>query len=99
MKIGIVGSDGYIAGYLLSHYQSRDYVEEILCIDMSEKADRFLDLEHPEAFDYDADSYTHLTLTTIYTVNVYQATVFFKHDTQELPDCLFYTSVDAAAES
>ncbi len=54
MKIGIVGSDGYIAGYLLSHYQSRDYVEEILCIDMSEKADRFLDLEHPEAFDYDA---------------------------------------------
>lgn len=54
MKIGIVGSDGYIAGYLLSHYRDRDYVEDILCIDMSERADRFLDLAHPEAFDYGA---------------------------------------------
>lgn len=54
MKIGIVGSDGYIAGYLLSHYRNSDYVEDILCIDMSEHADRFLDLEHPEAFDYNA---------------------------------------------
>lgn len=53
MKIGIVGSDGYIAGYLLSHYKNRDYVEDILCIDMSERADCFLDLAHPEMFDYD----------------------------------------------
>ena len=52
MKIGIVGSDGYIAGYLLSHYRSKDYVERLTCIDMSERADHYLNLENPEMFDY-----------------------------------------------
>lgn len=52
MKIGIVGSDGYIAGYLLSCYRSRDYVEQLVCIDMSDRADHFLDLQNPGAFDY-----------------------------------------------
>ncbi len=64
MKIGIVGSDGYIAGYLLSHYQNKDYIEEILCIDKSDRADRFLDLVHPEAFDYSAlDSLDYIIFT------------------------------------
>lgn len=52
MRIGIVGSEGYIAGYLLSHYQNRDYVEQLVRIDKSNHADCFLDLEHAEAFDY-----------------------------------------------
>lgn len=52
MKIGIVGSDGYIGGYLLSHYQSRDYAEQLVRIGMSGRANQFLDLERPGEFDY-----------------------------------------------
>ncbi len=54
MKIGIVGSDGYIAGYLLSCFRYRDYVERLVSIDKSRRADCYLDLEHPEAFEYSA---------------------------------------------
>ncbi|MCM1100393.1 MAG: NAD-dependent epimerase/dehydratase family protein [Clostridium sp.] len=64
MKIGIVGSEGYIAGYLISHYKERDYVEQLLRIDRSDSADRHLDLERPEEFDYDVlDGLDYLIFT------------------------------------
>ncbi len=52
MKIAIVGSEGYIAKFIISRYQTKQYVDEILCIDKSENADAYLDLEKPEDFDY-----------------------------------------------
>jgi len=52
MKIAVVGSEGYIANFVISRYRTRDYVDEILCIDKSENADMYLDLEKPEEFDY-----------------------------------------------
>ena len=52
MKIGIVGSSGYIGGYLLSHYRGKDYVGRLASIDMDDCAEHHLNLEHPEMFDY-----------------------------------------------
>lgn len=52
LKIGIVGSEGYIANYIRLRYQDREYVEKLLRIDKSENADAFLDLENADAFDY-----------------------------------------------
>lgn len=54
MKIGIVGSCGYIADFILSCYRNREYVSEIICIDKAEGADLYLDLERPEQFSYEA---------------------------------------------
>ena len=52
MKIGIVGSEGYIANYIIANFRDREYVDSLVCIDKSEDADVFLDLEKPEEFDY-----------------------------------------------
>lgn len=52
MKIGIVGSEGYIAKHIIANYRNREYVDSLVCIDKSENADVFLDLEKPEEFDY-----------------------------------------------
>lgn len=52
MKIAIVGSQGYIADFIISRYKTREYVEKILCIDKSMSADVYLDLQQPELFDY-----------------------------------------------
>ena len=46
MKIAVVGSSGYIAGYLLKRF------ENVLKIDKSLEADADLDLEEAEKFDY-----------------------------------------------
>lgn len=52
MKIAIVGSSGYIAGYLIKKFKEDNNIEEILVIGRSEKADIFLDLNEPSKFDY-----------------------------------------------
>jgi len=53
MRIGIVGSGGYIAQYIIQNYKMCDYVETILCIDKSDEADVYLDLEKADEFEYD----------------------------------------------
>lgn len=52
MNIAIVGSGGYIANHIVAMYRKCEYVESILCIDKSDEADVYLDLEEPEKFDY-----------------------------------------------
>ena len=52
MKVAIVGSSGYIAGYLITEFSSMPEVEKILKIDVKD-ADAIIDLQQADQFDYD----------------------------------------------
>jgi len=52
MKIAIVGSAGYIAGFLIDRFEADPGVESILKIDRTDDADVWLDLAEAERFDY-----------------------------------------------
>lgn len=52
MKVAIVGSSGYIAGYLLNNFEQDGRIEKVLKIDQTDNADKFLDLLRPQEFDY-----------------------------------------------
>ncbi len=52
MKIAIVGSSGYIAGFLIHALEKETAVDQILKIDQNTEADAFLSLTEPERFDY-----------------------------------------------
>ena len=54
MKVAIVGSSGYIAGFLIERLSKEKNVEKILKIDQKEEADEFLDLLKAEKFNYDS---------------------------------------------
>lgn len=54
MKVAIVGSSGYIAGYLIKAMKIEGEIDSIVKIDQSFDADLFLDLQQPEQFNYDA---------------------------------------------
>lgn len=51
MKIAVIGSSGYIAGYLLERCRHDPKVEQILRIDQAGETDTHLDLRQPEQFD------------------------------------------------
>lgn len=53
MKVAIVGSSGYIAGFLIKKFSDNPKFELVLKIDQTESADVFLDLRKPELFDFD----------------------------------------------
>ncbi len=64
MNIAIVGSSGYIAGYLLKRLKSESFVSKVLKIDQNESADAFLNLQKPEKFDYSVlDSIDYIVFT------------------------------------
>ena len=50
MKIALIGSSGYISGFIIERLR-REY--EIVRIDKIGETDHYLDLEKPEDFDYD----------------------------------------------
>ena len=50
MKIALTGSTGYISSFVIKRFKDR---YEILKIDKSDQADRYLDLEDGGVFDYD----------------------------------------------
>ncbi len=54
MNIAIVGSSGYIAGFLLERFRQEQQIETVLKIDQTENADEYLDLQTAESFRYDA---------------------------------------------
>lgn len=54
MKIAVVGSSGYISGFLLERFCSDSFIESVLKIDQTEEADVRLNLLQPEKFDYPA---------------------------------------------
>lgn len=53
MNIAIVGSSGYIAGFLLERFENEKIIERVLKIDQNESADAYLNLLEPEKFNYD----------------------------------------------
>jgi dTDP-4-dehydrorhamnose reductase len=52
MKLALVGSGGYIAGFLLESFEHAPYIESVLKIGQNENADEYLDLQKPEDFKY-----------------------------------------------
>ena len=50
MKIGLVGSSGYISGFIIDRFKDKN---QIIRIDKNDEADYYLDLENASAFDYD----------------------------------------------
>lgn len=52
MNIAIVGSYGYIAGFLIRRFENEESVKRILKIDQNDNADAYLNLLEPEKFDY-----------------------------------------------
>ena len=53
MNVALVGSSGYIAGFLLKRFSEERHINKVLKIDQSEGADAHLNLLEPERFDYD----------------------------------------------
>lgn len=53
MKVALVGSSGYIAGFLIKRFVKEESIESVLKIDCTEDADAYLDLQRPEEFKYD----------------------------------------------
>lgn len=53
MKVAIVGSSGYIAGFLLERFEGESSIEKVLKIDQNDNADAYLNLLEPEKFNYD----------------------------------------------
>lgn len=53
MNVALVGSSGYIAGFLLKKFSEEKHIEKVLKIGQSEFADVYLNLMEPEKFDYD----------------------------------------------
>ncbi len=54
MKVAIVGSSGYIAGYLIDGFSKEPSIEQILKIGQNEDADEILNLTEAEKFNYDS---------------------------------------------
>lgn len=53
MNVAIVGSSGYIAGFLLKRFEKEESIRKVLKIDQNENADAYLNLLEAEKFNYD----------------------------------------------
>lgn len=53
MDVAIVGSSGYIAGFLIKRFEVEKTIDRILRIDQNETADAYLNLLEAEKFDYE----------------------------------------------
>lgn len=52
MKAAIIGSCGYIAGFLIKAFEQSDTIDSVLKIDQAREADVYLNLQEAEKFDY-----------------------------------------------
>ena len=53
MNIGIVGSTGYIAQFLIEHFETCSNIAKVVKFDKSDLADIYLDLQDCEKFNFD----------------------------------------------
>lgn len=53
MNVALVGSSGYIAGFLLKRFEKESHIDSVLKIDQSDGADAHLNLLEPEKFNYE----------------------------------------------
>lgn len=64
MNIAIVGSSGYIAGFLIKRFETDSDIKTILKIDQTPEADSYLNLAEAEKYDYkNLDSIDYIVLT------------------------------------
>lgn len=52
MNVAVVGSSGYIAGFLLKKFEQEESIGNVLKIDQNEDADAYLNLLEADKFDY-----------------------------------------------
>ena len=52
MKIAIVGSSGYIAGFLIERWKRNKEIEHILRLDQSDEAEAYINLQRADEFNY-----------------------------------------------
>lgn len=52
MNIALVGSSGYIAGFIIKRLEEDESIENILKIDCTEDADAYINLSEADKFDY-----------------------------------------------
>lgn len=52
MKIALVGSSGYISGFLLKRFENESHIKSVLKLDKNGNSDRYLDLANTSDFDY-----------------------------------------------
>ena len=52
MNIAVVGSGGYIAGYLIKRFEKEPLIKSVLMIGKRKESDIIFDLEYPEKFNY-----------------------------------------------
>lgn len=53
MNVAVVGSSGYIAGFLLQRFEKETFVDKIIKIDQNESANVFLNLQEAQKFNYE----------------------------------------------
>lgn len=53
MNIALVGSSGYIAGFLLKKFEEEEHIDKVIKIDQSDGEDFYLNLLEAERFDYE----------------------------------------------
>lgn len=53
MNIALVGSSGYIAGFLLQRFEKEEHIAKVLKIGQDQDVDAYLNLLEPEKFDYE----------------------------------------------
>ena len=65
MNIGIVGSTGYIAQFLIEHFETCSNIAKVVKFDKSDLADIYLDLQDCEKFNFDLlDGLSYLIFTS-----------------------------------
>ncbi len=107
MKTAIVGSNGYIAKFILQRFEKETEIEQILKIDQDTEADMHLNLQEPEKFDYEVlDDIDYLVFTAAvsspdrcasefgycWTINVTGTNYFIREAIKHKCHVLFFSS-------
>ena len=107
MDVVLVGSSGYIAGFLLKRFVKENHITKILSIDQNETVDVYLNLLEPEKFDYDILSEIDYIVFTAaisgpdkcasdfdlcWSINVIGTSYFIKQAIQRKCKVLFFSS-------
>lgn len=107
MNIALVGSTGYIAGYLLESFSKERNIDKVLKIDKHEFVDIYLDLLEPEKFNYSVlDDIDYVVFTAAisepdkcalkfdlcWAINVLGTSYFIKEAIKRHCNVLFFSS-------
>lgn len=106
MNVAVVGSTGYIANFLLKRFENNK-IDDLLRIDKSSLADKYLDLECADEFDYSCLRDTDYVIFTAaisspdicadkfefsWNINVKGTSYFIEHSIQAGCKVLFFSS-------